>query len=447
MEHFNRGVEFGMASFERRHSLSCQTEEIRPVDAQKAAGIRCREKSRRRSTSSCHPAAEMPAMPEQAMEFLSRTWSPTSSDLFFQILSPNMSQLGSSSAPEDGEQAGEVSRDEDDKHLDAALPDPGRGQFCDETCEGAVVARGSGTTTRSTVQRRNKLSQQAVWLNGAAHVRAILRRFLLSAVSVTGSQRRRRRDELRLHSAQAHAAVSVAQLAAAVAGMVSVCDLRPPPPPAGRGGGGGDPAGDRRMGAVLASAAALVATVCAEAAATAGGANRARVASAVRAGRESRSPAELLALTATAATSLRGAAALRIRAADVVRGIGDGNSVGSIRASIQKGTTLRVCLPCGRVRVRTVAIFLQGGAVVLRLGKKLLRGTFATHKDYKVLAVVSGDGDSEVVVDGRQFFPLALSTPGGATVQLLFELLAQCKVWMASIEGMLSEQKLKCPMN
>jgi hypothetical protein len=57
------------------------------------------------------------------------------------------------------------------------------------------------------------------------------------------------------------------------------------------------------MGAVLASAAALVATVCAEAAET-GGANRARVASAVRAGRESRSPAELLALTDTAATCM-----------------------------------------------------------------------------------------------------------------------------------------------
>ncbi|CAL4953211.1 unnamed protein product [Urochloa decumbens] len=445
MEHFKRGVEFGVASFQRRHSLSCQTEEIRPVDA----AIRRREKSRRRSTSSCHPAAEMPAMPEQAMEFLSRTWSPSSSDLF-QILSPacsfNKSQLGSPSALEDCEPAVEVCRDEDKQHVDAVLPDPGRRQFNDETWEGAVVARGTTTPRSTAVQRRNKLSQPA-WQLNAGHMRAIARGFLLRAVSVTGSQRRRRRDELRLHAAQAHAAVSVAQLAAAVAGTVSVCELRPPPAP-GTGRGAAAAGGDRKtMGAVLASAAALVATVCAEAAAetAGGGANRARVASAVRAGRESRSPAELLALTATAATSLRGAAALRIRAADV-RGIGDGNSVGSIRASIHKGTALRVCLPCGRVRVRTVAIFRQGGAVVLRLGKKLLRGTFATYKDYKVLAVVSGGG-GEAVVDGRPLFPLALSTPGAATVQLLFEHQAQCKVWTASIEGMLSEQKLKCPIN
>ena len=124
-------------------------------------------------------------------------------------------------------------------------------------------------------------------------MKAMLRGFLLDSVPVTGSRRRRRRDELRLHSAQAHAAVSVAQLAAAVAGIVSVSDLRP----AATASAGGD----RRLGTVLASAAALVATVCAEAAETAG-ANRGRVKSAVRNGLESRSSAELLTLTATAAT-------------------------------------------------------------------------------------------------------------------------------------------------
>jgi hypothetical protein len=124
------------------------------------------------------------------------------------------------------------------------------------------------------------------------NMKAMLRGFILDSVPVTGSRRRRRRDELRLHSAQAHAAVSVAQLAAAVAGIVSVYDLRPAAPAS---------AGDRRLGTVLASAAALVATVCAEAAETAG-ANRGRVTSAVRTGLESRSSAELLTLTATAAT-------------------------------------------------------------------------------------------------------------------------------------------------
>jgi hypothetical protein len=173
-------------------------------------------------------------------------------------------------------------------------------------------------------------------------MRTILRSYFLDNVSVSGSRRRRRRDELRLHSAQAHAAVSVAQLAAAIAGVVSGCELR-------RGDGDSS-----KLGAVLASAAALVATVCAEAAESAG-ANRPRVTSAVKTGLESRSPGELLTLTAAAATCLRGAAALKLRAADA-RGIStggagaNGNSSAmamSISASIQKGVALRVCLPCG----------------------------------------------------------------------------------------------------
>jgi len=44
---------------------------------------------------------------------------------------------------------------------------------------------------------------------------------------------------------------------------------------------------------------------------------------------------------------LRGAAALKQRVADL-RGISSSNAMAmSISAGIQKGTTLRVCLPCG----------------------------------------------------------------------------------------------------
>ncbi|XP_062201151.1 VAN3-binding protein-like [Phragmites australis] len=425
MEHFRRGVEFGMASFQRCHSMSCQVAESAPIDAQKAA-IRCKEKSQR---SKCSNPAEVLVIPEQAMEFLSRTWSPSSSDIF-QILSP--SSLGSS--PEDRESKGtrgdgDEDKDrgrDDEKNLDTVRSDGGRSQLFDQTW--GVLASGK----HSSGQRRHKIAQPT-WLN-AGNMKAMLRGFFLDSVPVTGSRRRRRRDELRLHTAQVHTAVSVAQLAAAVAGIVSVCELRP-----------AAAAADKRMSTVLASAAALVATVCAEAAETAG-ANRGRVTSAVRSGLESRSSAELLTLTATAATCLRGAAALKLRAADL-RGIGGGGSGNamamSISAGIQKGTTLRVCLPCGRVRVRTVAVFPQrGGAVALRLGKKRLHGAFATYKDYKVAAVGDGSG-VEAVVEGRPAFPVVVSTAEGETVQLLLENQTHCKVWKAAIESMLSDQRLK----
>ncbi|CAD6342653.1 unnamed protein product [Miscanthus lutarioriparius] len=145
---------------------------------------------------------------------------------------------------------------------------------------------------------------------------------------------------------------------------------------------------------------------------------------------------------------LRGAATLKQRAADL-RGISTSTSSNamamSVSAGIQKGTTLRVCLPCGRVRVRTVSVFPRrgdGAAVVLRLGKKRLHGAFATFKDYVVSAV--GDGGGETVVEGRPAFPVALITSEeGVTVQLLFEHQTHCKVWKAAIEGMLAEKKLK----
>ncbi|TVU31613.1 hypothetical protein EJB05_23308 [Eragrostis curvula] len=421
MEHFKRGVEFGMASFQRCHSLSCQAEST-PIDAPKAA-LRCKEKSRR--SKCCHPA-EVPVIPEQAMEFLSRTWSPSSLDLF-QILSP--SSLGSSSEDHEPDQAGGDKDEDEEKNLDTARTNNGETSQLFNQAWGVVASGKPGST-----QRMHKISQPT-WLN-VGHMKTMLRGFFLDSVPVTGSRRRRRRDELRLHSAQAHAAVSVAQLAAAVAGIVSVCELKP-----------AAAASDKRLGPVLASAAALVATVCAEAAETAG-ANRGRVTSAVRNGLDSRSSAELLTLTATAATCLRGAAALKLRAADL-RGISSGGGSSnagmamSISAGIQKGTTLRVCLPCGRVCVRTVAVFPQRGAVALRLGKKRLRGAFATYKDYEVASVGDGGNCGEAVVEGRPAFPVVVATAEGATVRLLFEHQTHCKVWKASIEGMLSEQRLK----
>ncbi|EAY79576.1 hypothetical protein OsI_34711 [Oryza sativa Indica Group] len=305
----------------------------------------------------------MPVIPEQAMEFLSRTWSPSSSDLF-QILSP--SSLGTSPV---NRQEDEVIGDEDvEVHGDTVRFDGGRSQVFNQT-----------------------------WLN-MGHMRAILRGYLMDSIPIAGSRRRKRRDELRLHTAQAHAAVSVAQLAAAIAGVVSACELR-----SSSGGAGAD----RKLSTVLASAAALVATVCAESAESAG-ANRSRVTSAVKAGLASRSPAELLTLTATAATCLT-------------------------RTSCAEAESRR------RLRLRTVAVFPECGTVALRLGKKRLHGAFTTYQHYEVLAV---SGGGEAVVDCRKFFPVALSTAAG-TVQLLLDNQMHCKVWKASIESMLSGRKLK----
>ncbi|KAG8092623.1 hypothetical protein GUJ93_ZPchr0012g19742 [Zizania palustris] len=431
MDHFRRGVEFGMASTQRSNSLSCKMAESPQNDVHKAA-IPCKEKSRR--SKCCHPA-DMPIIPEQAIEFLSRTWSPSSSDLF-QVFSRN--SLGTSSEDHQPEKASKdeeeiVEKDEEEieekdegeeRHLSTVRFGEVKSQFFNQTW--CVLA----SEKPSPVQCKHKL-KQPTWQLNVGYIKAILQGHFLNGISVTRSQRKKRREELRLQAAQAHAAVSVAQLAAAIAGIISVCELRHASMSCVEAADG------KKMGMVLASAATLIATICAETAETAG-ANRSRVMSAVKTGLESCSSAELLTLTATAATCLRGAATLKLRAD--VRGISSSNSVAISTTSIQKGRTLRICLPCGSVRVRMVAVFPQRDTVALRLGKQRLYGAFSTYKDYELLAVSCNS--SEVVVDARAFFPVTLSTVADV-VQLLLENQMHCKVWKAAIEGMLSDRKIK----
>jgi hypothetical protein len=90
------------------------------IDAQKAR-IRHKEKS-----PSWRPKCqEIPVIPEQAMEFLSRTWNPSSSDIL-EILSPGC--LGSS--VQDHREGGQIKEDEDgDKELDVAQLDDDKSQL------------------------------------------------------------------------------------------------------------------------------------------------------------------------------------------------------------------------------------------------------------------------------------------------------------------------------
>ena len=116
--------------------------------------------------------------------------------------------------------------------------------------------------------------------------------------SLFNKHKAKKKDEVRLHTAQVHAALSVAQLAAAIAGFAANSSTE-----AAQGINihGGLATWDKDMGAV-ASAAALVATVCAEAAESVG-ARRAHIASAVSSGLAGQSSVDMMmALTATAAT-------------------------------------------------------------------------------------------------------------------------------------------------
>lgn len=103
---------------------------------------------------------------------------------------------------------------------------------------------------------------------------------------------------MRLREARVHAALSVARLAAAIAGISANSRLEPTNAKSTSMTGMGGGALDEKMNAVVASAAALVATVCAEAAESVG-ASRERVASAISTGLATKTSADMVTLTAT----------------------------------------------------------------------------------------------------------------------------------------------------
>lgn len=140
----------------------------------------------------------------------------------------------------------------------------------------------------SLTQMDFKAQPQKSWLRGK------------SLISLFRSRKENKKEEKRLQTAELHAALSLTQLAAAIAGISSsageiVCS----PFQSGRQG-----ASPEDMGNVLSSAAALVTSACAEAAESLG-AHRAQVRAAVDSGMAIQSPIDMIAVTATAATCMR----------------------------------------------------------------------------------------------------------------------------------------------
>ncbi|KAK3042020.1 hypothetical protein RJ639_001722 [Escallonia herrerae] len=121
------------------------------------------------------------------------------------------------------------------------------------------------------------------------------------------SRREKKKEDVRHHTAKLDVALSLTQLAAAIASFATYGD-----PEAQEIDDRGTAEPNQDIGVAAASAAALVTTVWAEAAESLG-AHRDQVASAINSGLAIRTSIDMLALTATAATCLRGDATLRSR--------------------------------------------------------------------------------------------------------------------------------------
>ncbi|XVE63442.1 hypothetical protein DITRI_Ditri07aG0021100 [Diplodiscus trichospermus] len=177
----------------------------------------------------------------------------------------------------------------------------------------------------------------------------------------------KRKEEDRLQRAEVHAAMSVAGLAAALAAIAAENSKR-------------DDCNPTKEAAV-ASAAALVAAQCAKVA-EAMGAKKEQLGSVIGSAMSGTSASDILTLTASANTSLRGAATLkartgykkRINGSAPVLPIEDTNDFPfqfeKCRSILAKGAELGVETPDGKYMVRSVSIVLDGESkVILKLRK------------------------------------------------------------------------------
>ncbi|XP_019199760.1 PREDICTED: uncharacterized protein LOC109193345 [Ipomoea nil] len=320
---------------------------------------------------------EMTSTQTNAMEFLCRTWSPSSNEFLHMLSSGNhLLPVTSTDLEYQQEQLEEMSRN---------------------------------TTSKALATREDNSSVMKQWSKGN-----LLTRFFRSS-------HQEKKEKLRLRTAKVHAALSLTQLAAAIAGLASSSKAETEEFHFNNA-----ISGEQRnnMGAVLASAAALVTTVCAEAAESLG-AGRVQVAAAVNSGLAIHTPIDMLAVTATTATCLRGAAILKSRILE--------DSLSRTPCITRVSARIWIIMPSGRIEDKWVTVHLKQKQLILSVGKNNF-WALRTSKDYKLMRI------AEECTEGQHNYILSLKTESGI-VKLLFEDMNQSRIWISTISYLLDKNK------
>ncbi|CAA2965789.1 Hypothetical predicted protein [Olea europaea subsp. europaea] len=231
-----------------------------------------------------------------------------------------------------------------------------------------------------------------------------------SLKSFLRSRKEKKKEETRLRTSQLHAALSLTQLAVAIA---EISRGKQDFTQVDKGTSG---ANGRGMGEVVASAAALVTTAFAEAAESLG-AQKAQVQAAVNSGMAIQTPIDMIAATATAATCLRGAAILRSRTMS--------NSLASTQEMIRMDAQICIIMPSGRKECRRVNVYMKQKHLTVIFRKKYFRGALASSKEYKVFSILETG-------EHQEYSFLSLKTNNGV-IKLLFEDKMQARIWMSTI--------------
>ncbi|XP_060196699.1 VAN3-binding protein-like [Lycium barbarum] len=336
---------------------------------------RCFEPSRN-NFSSYNQSSEVPSSPANAMEFLNRPWSPSSSDLLQMFSSSNL-----------------------------LLKDTGdREDYEEQGVEILDSSRNRVFTNKQYI--KVDLHHMKGWLKSKSP-------FWLFR------SHQEKKEKLRLQTAKLHAVLSLTQLASAIAGFSSNNSSQIQDSHYEKAG-----EWSHNMGSVVASAAALMTSVCAEAAESMG-AGRAQVTSAVNSGLAIQTPMDMIAVTATAATCLRGASILKSRAIE--------DSSPRIPEMLTAGARIWIIMPSGHKEDKWVTLQLKQNQLILSLKRKYF-GALRTSKEYKLINIIK-----EYLVAQDQYF-VSLNTNNGI-IKLLFKDETQSSIWISTISSVLKMQR------
>ncbi|KAM0901168.1 hypothetical protein ACQ4PT_020174 [Festuca glaucescens] len=258
-------------------------------------------------------------------------------------------------------------------------------------------------------------------------------------------RKQKRKEEARLQRAEVHAAVSVAGVAAVLATIAAENSA-----PGRRGS-----ASPSMRETSVASAAALVAAQCAKVA-EAAGATRDQVAAAVRAAVAATDASNVVTLTAAAATSLRGAAALRGRRGGSGRhgqNSERGDQAGSApwqddldfdfnharsKAALARGDEMFVAMPDGKWKLHTVSAAPdRNGKLVLRIKKmSLVMQAFSNAREC-IVHDVSPCAPEKASREEDAAYPIEVATSRGK-VELRADDYAVYKRWVTTVTHMIT---------